>query len=280
MATAYDKNVYIPLEPIIGEVVGRGKNGDDLYQLPAASIKKLNDTLWSIVKKVQGNINLSDLDSLAVDELRANVVISNTVITNNLYATYGDIAELTTDRLLSADKVARYWASDTSDINYISIQGEYIKFITGSTTGSTTQHTDRDSNLLYYNGEVTAETYKTVGMSTTVTAYPVTVYSYTEQIKASIAFIEDGEYYTPVITLGAGSGTGDYGKGFIYKDTDGLVNKYLHSTTGAEQIIKATDDGISVSGNTGTGMNLRNIGFGSTLPTSGYQDYDLFVLTT
>ncbi len=39
---------------------------------------------------------------------RGGKMISNTVITQNLYATYGDIAELTVDRLMSGDKVERY----------------------------------------------------------------------------------------------------------------------------------------------------------------------------
>lgn len=233
MALAADsKQLYIPLSTIYGK-----KSNDGNYLFSPLDIKNLNDNLYAISKKIQGNLTVADLTSVAVDYLKAS-----TISTENLYAVYGDIADLTVDRLLTANKVQRYLDGDTADINYILIQDQYIKFITGSTEGATTQHIDRDGNPLYwYNAEHT-------GMSTTATDYPVTVYSYTELIKAQYAFDNTTGTYVPTIILGAGSGTANYGKAFIYKDTNGLYIDYYKSTDGTKYTIKITDDGIDFGG--------------------------------
>jgi hypothetical protein len=238
MALAADsKSAYIPLSTIFGK-----KSADGQYALSALDLKNLNDNLWSIVKKIQGNLTLSDLTSLAVDELRAGTVISNTTITNNLYSVFGDIAELTVDRLLTSDKIGRYQDYDTSDINYIWIQDQYIKFMTGTTDGATVQHTDRNGNPLYwYDASMT-------GMSTTPTAYPVIVFQYEELVKLQLAFESDGEYYVPKILLGAGDGIKDKsGKGEIYKSNGGLVINYYASNTAELRQIKLNDTGIEMT---------------------------------
>lgn len=200
------------------------------------------------------NFNQTALDGL-VDEIRAGVVvantmISNTVITNNLYAEYGDISELTVDRLLTLNKVEKYWASDTSEANYIKMQDQTYKAITGTTDGSTTQLTDRYGALMYWKGAVTASTYKTVGMSTTPTAYPVTVYDYTELVKMTIGHVYDSVsgYWLPQIILGAGDGaTALSGKTVITKITDGIEFNYYARTTGDLRQIKLGDDGITMT---------------------------------
>lgn len=192
------------------------------------------------------NFNATALDGL-IDEIRAgvvvaDVVISNTTITNNLYATYGDISELTVDRLLTLNKVEKYWAGDTDEVNYIKVQDQTYQAVTGTTDGSTTQLTDRDGNLLYYKGPVTALTYKTVGISTTPTAYPVTVYDYDELVKMTIGHVYDSVsgYWLPQIIMGAGSGTGDNGKFFITKTAAGLSMTY-HTTGGEDTTLTFGD---------------------------------------
>ena len=84
--------------------------------------------------------------------------------------------------------------------------------------------------------------------TTTATDYPVRVYTYTEYVKMSLLFEDDGTNYIPKLILGTGTGSGDNGKGFIYKGTDGLYIEYLHSTTGESRIIKLTDDGNRSNG--------------------------------
>lgn len=192
------------------------------------------------------NFNKTALDGL-IGEIRAGVVvaetmISNTVITNNLYAEYGDISELTVDRLSSLNKVEKFWAGDTSEVNYIKVQDQTYRAVTGTTDGSTVQLTDRYGNLLYYKGPVTAGTYKTVGMSAAPTAYPVMVYDYDELVKMTIGHVFDADSgcMVPQIIMGAGSGTGDNGKFFITK-TSGGVKMVYHTIGGEETEIRFGD---------------------------------------
>lgn len=255
MALAADsKSLYIPISTIYGK-----PNADGSYTLNALDVKNLNDNLYAIAKKVQGGLTTSDLTSAAIAELHAGTVISNTTITNNLYATYGDVAELTVDRLITVDKIERYKNSDMSDVNYIKAQNEYIQFITGTTNGTTTQHKNRNGDLLYWT-DVTA-----TSMGTAVTEYPVTIYNYTEMVKTKIAFKEidlpdDGSTVMPVFTLGAGTGIGDNAKGFIYKGLDGMYLDY-YSTAGELRRITLGDEGITISPYDLESIDIYNNGF-------------------
>lgn len=205
------------------------------------------------------NFNQTALDGL-IDEIRAGVVvadtmISNTVITNNLYAEYGNIAELTVDRLMTDDKVYKYLGSSTADVNYIKIQDQTISFITASTDGSATEQlVNRNGELLYWNeAGATTSTFKTIGMTTTPTAYPVLIYDYTELTKAKISFDLDADtgYYLPKITLGAGSSLENplLGKGYIWKDATGMTLRYT-KYDGTNVDLHIGEDGITgITGN-------------------------------
>lgn len=212
-----------------------------------ALVDGINDCLCNIDA---GNLNEQFLGTLKATSVVAQTVISNTTITQNLYASYGDIAELTCDRLMTADKVERYKNGNTGEINYIWIQDQSIKFMTGTTEGGTTQHTDRDGNPLYWSDATMRS------MGTEVTSYPVTVYAYTELCKASISFkTDESGYYIPMLTLGAGTGVGDNAKAFIYKGVTGLYLDY-YSTAGALRRIKLSDSGIVL-----TPYKLKSIKF-------------------
>lgn len=218
----------------------------------SALVDGINECLCNID---EGNLNDGFYQTLNATKVVAQTVISNTVITQNLYATYGDIAELTCDRLLTANKVDRYKNRDTSEINYIWIQDKSIKFMTGTVemneeTPITAQHTDRDGNLLYWKDA------DLQSMGTDVTAFPVTVYEYTEMCKASISFSKDESgYYVPMITLGAGTGVNNNAKAFIYKGVSGLYLDY-YSNGGELRRVLLNDNGIFL-----TPYKLENIDF-------------------
>lgn len=65
---------------------------------------------------------------------------------------------------------------------------------------------------------------------------------------------------------GKGTGTGDNGKGYITKDTDGMHLKYITST-GKTQVIHNTDDGMTVEGAPELGTSIRNVIIGTTSPS-------------
>lgn len=205
--------------------------------------------------------------------------IQNTIITNNLYAENGDIANLTVDSLSTSRRVVRYLARDTSDDNYISAQDQYLKFMTGTTDGSTTQHRDRAGRLLYWEQDIDGLTLNDlgypvdkdgiqVGITAEETDWPVIVYEYTEICKLQWAFSnvpgDDSEQYIPTIILGAGNLSGT-SKAFIYKLTDQMRIDYL-KTDGTTVSVMFSDLGVKVVG-AGDATGLRNV---ITVPQSAF----------
>jgi hypothetical protein len=169
-------------------------------------------------------------------ELSADVIQAlSALITPNLYAEKATIAELTVDQLDTSTKVAKYLASDTTDVNYIRAAGQTIQWVTASTTGATTeQAVDRNSNPLYW----VDETHK--ASTTDDTGLPVTVYVYTEAVKAEFSFYDDSGTYIPRIVMGAGTGTGDNDKLIIYKPEDEAIIKYVRDN-GEETTIRMSE---------------------------------------
>ena len=159
-----------------------------------------------------------------------NILYSNTVITNELYANYGEIADLTVWRLRTDYQRAwNYLNGTTADINYIDIHDEEIDFITASVASPLrTAQLVRDGLKFYWADET-----KTRMTCVEETAWPVKVYIYDELTKLSIKFqtitLTNGTTtYAPVITLGAGDENGR-SKGFIYKRQNDLLLRYLTS---------------------------------------------------
>ena len=203
------------------------------------------------VKRIDANVTeVLNLEQLVAQTIIAGDIVTNTFVTNTLYAEYARIAQLTVDELSTGwEKITNYLISSTADVNYLYIHDQTIEFITASTDGlSTEQAEDRDGNGLYW----TDETH--TGVTDEVNAYPVTQYVYTEMVKAKFSFENVGGTYEPQIWLGAGAGVSghpEYGKACIWKDTTGLLLKYITST-GAEHYIRLGESGIE--GITGSGI--------------------------
>ena len=189
--------------------------------------------------------NIKDDQIINVDAskiLNVDTIFSQTIVTETLYADKGYISELTVDQLDTSSKVANYLASSTADVNYIKIYEQNIDFIEATTDGlSTEQAEDRDGNPLYWVDNTNT------GITTEVTAYPVTQYVYTEFVKLKVFFKDIGGTNVPVIQLGTGTGVGDNGKAFLYKGTTGLDIEYTTST-GTLQTIRNGDNGIEIDG--------------------------------
>ncbi len=174
------------------------------------------------------NFNQTELAAWT-EELRAGTVISNTVITNELYADYGAIADLCVDRLRTDYKRAqRYLNGDTSALDYLRIHDEVIEFVTAETDGTQTEQLVSDGRAFYW-----TDSSMTQMTSEKVTAYPVTVYTYTEDVKGAFRFenvTHNGQTVkVPVLRLGAGDENGrNFAK--IYKGTQGLDIVYNDSS--------------------------------------------------
>ena len=264
MALAADsKKLYIDLPNIEAKRMNDAEG--EYYRLTPQGFKAITDTFYSLAHKIQGNIALADLTDLAVESLTAT-----TVITQNLYSVFGDIAELTVDRVVTADKVQRYKDGDTTDINYVRIQDQSVNFVTGTTTGTTEQHKDRNGDLLYWKDS------EMKSMGTDVTSFPVTIYVYVELVKLQVSFVLENGTYVPKLVVGAGTGTADNDKLIIYKPSDKAIIKYI-TNVGNEMTLQISSSGIECIGNVGV-LGIRNIAVGSTEP-SNPQTNDLWIDT-
>lgn len=178
------------------------------------------------------NLNESELLPWLNDKLEVKTLISNTVITNELYADYGAIADLTVDELRTDyAKAQRYLAGNTGPLDYLYIHDEQIEFLSG------TVHLDGGvpaTEQLHHRGRYfywTDET-KTQMTSVEITAWPVVVYQYDELIKGTYCFQTVDNVKVPVLIFGAGTGDQsdpNLGKGYLRKDTDSL-DMFLHGS--------------------------------------------------
>lgn len=223
------------------------------------------------VYKFDGLLSATAIEAISAE---IDVVVSETVIVNNLYASRGRIAELTVDHLLTGD----FLKGDES-LFYIEAEKQFLKFMQAQRNDSLpmVQYTTRDGALLFWTDEYQKE------MHTAETDYPVMVYQYDAIPVMQMQFEEItdsvGSLRVPTITLGRGDGaTPLSSKGRIYKNRKGMVVEYFKSNSGDRLAVTITDDGIEVPGNTGP-KGLRNIAVGATPPTNP-QNNDLWIDTT
>lgn len=184
-------------------------------------------------------------------------VVSNTTITQVLYATEGKVARLTVDKLLSGNPIA-----GTPQILFQSIQGQYHKFIVGTRRDDLdqVQYTDEADKPLYWDSA------EQLYMTTTNTGLAVMVYVYDLTTKLEMNFEEDDNgVMVPKIILGAGAGVvghPEYGKGYIYKETDGLLLRYIKAN-GSVLDIKLGEDGLVFPNNLES-VDFYSNGFSAT----------------
>ena len=176
---------------------------------------------------------------------------ADAVFTESLYAEQGDIAELTVDSLSTSRRVRKYILGDQSDDNYIKIQDQYMRFITGTVTSTTpVQASNRNGALLYWQREPVshdADGYpldadgQQIYATLTATSWPVYTYTYSELIKGELYFALENGVYVPMLVMGAGDNHG-YTKGTLHKSPTGL--DVLFTTTAGETIgLKALSAG-------------------------------------
>lgn len=215
------------------------------------------------------------LSATAIEAVKANidVVVSETIIVNNLYAQMGRIADLTVNRLMTGD-----FLTDANEIFYLDAKGSNIDFKQAyKNNDHKIPFMDNKGQALYYIDDTMT------GMHTEETEWPVMVSNYDEAVTMNIGFEDitdsSGTLRVPTITLGRGDGaTPLSSKGRIYKDRKGMVVEYFKSNSGDRLAVTITDEGIEVPGNTGA-KGLRNIAVGAT-PPANPQNNDLWIDTT
>lgn len=228
--------------PYYGASISR-EQGLVIQRSDGASEAVFNSDVFSMrAKDAAGQmVDCIYFDALAqLYRITGQVEIDGALVTQNLYADEGDIVALTVDQLITSRRVSKYIMGDTSNDNYISIQGNIAKWIvaavkTISGNPMIVQHANRDGSLLYWvddpaGAQVVNGYYEKDGRrlttTTTNTGWPVYVFDYMESTSLSITFGEKN----PVIIFGSGDGPGtgrlqQYDGGIEFSYVDGQGNK-------------------------------------------------------
>lgn len=223
------EEINLKIEATDGRVSEVEQTVDGITLTVTSSTSPDGQTTASIVLKVGPNSYTGYI------KLDGNVDVSGQLSAEALYAALGDIADLTVDRLSTSRRIVKYLAGDQSDDNYIRIQGQHLEFVAGVYAGGTEQATNPNGGLIYWEADPEGATIGSDGYpyvdgeriftTTTETDWPVMVYTYTEMVKRSISFEQQGDQYVPVDVFGAGDSQGRQ-KGRLVKDTEGLLLGY------------------------------------------------------
>lgn len=256
----------------------REQSNDDVEQLED-DVEQLEDDvdnlqdIVNIIKNIFGDTNITkeifgDTTVQGDVNIFGDTNIFGDLAAQSLFAEYGDFVDLTVDRLSTSKRIKKYLAADTSDDNFVRIQDETIHFIAGICDAETDpiQALNPYGQPLYWkrspyqnDGSVITgpngypfvmnedRNFVQVYTTTDETEWPIYVYNYTEQVKASVSFEletndSDGNpIYTPTITLGAGNAQGT-NQARIRKGTDGLEIMYTPNT-GSDIGVKMLNNG-------------------------------------
>ena len=234
-----------------GVTISRQK-GLEIKRTDGASEALFNSDVFTMRALIDGVMK----DRIYFDPVKGDYVFdgalgADAVFTDSLYAEQGDIAELTVDRLSTSRRVRLYNLRNTGDDNYLEIQDNYLRLITGTViydSGSplTEQATNRYGQGLYWSeipysinaqgypldedgNQIYATTDQPVpGEGETLDDYKVMVYQYTELTKAELAFFNESGTYVPKMVMGAGDNQG-YTKGILHKSADGFDISFTDS---------------------------------------------------
>lgn len=215
---------------------------DRLYFDPAAGLYVFD-----------GKLSATMIEAL---EAEFDLTISNTIVSEALYAENAQIAELTVDRVETSNKVYRYKHDDTSPIYYQKMMGENLEFIEAEVLydpeyprireNAVEEHlTNRSGQELYWRNEE-----QTIATTNSEENFgPVKVFKYAEKTKLKINFeMDDIGYTVPKIHLGSGDGvTEKSSKGLIYKDGEGVKLEYYKSVSAETVGFYLTDTGVYCS---------------------------------
>lgn len=246
-------------QPYYGVTIDKA-NGIKIQRSDGLSEALFNSDVFSMRAKVDDTMT----DILYFDALLRNFVFNgilgaDAILTDSIYAKTGDIAELTVDRLSTSKKVRLYNLQNTSDDNFLEIQDNYQRLITGTVIFEngvplTEQATNRHGQGLYWQREpvsINAQGYPLdengvqIYASTEATDWPVTVYQYTELTKAELAFKDESGTYIPQLIMGAGDNNG-YSKGYLWKDATGLLLEYINSSGDSVSVVLGDDGYVDI----------------------------------
>ena len=184
-------------------------------------------------------------------KIDGNVDVSGQLSADALYAALGEIADLSVNRLSTSRRVVKYLAGDTTDDNFIRVEGQSLEFVAGIAKSTTEQAKNPNGELIYWEADPAGASIGSDGYpyangeriftTTKQTSWPVMVYQYEEQVKRAISFQSDGQYYYPVDVFGAGDNNGKQ-RGYLVKRQNSLELTY-ETSLGKQLGLAARDEG-------------------------------------
>ena len=184
-------------------------------------------------------------------KLDGNVDVSGQLSADALYSALGEIADLSVNRLSTSRRVVKYLAGDTTDDNFIRVEGQSLEFVAGIAKSTTEQAKNPNGELIYWEADPAGASIGSDGYpyangeriftTTKQTTWPVMVYQYEEQVKRAISFQSDGQYYYPVDVFGAGDTNGKQ-RGYLVKRQNSLELTY-ETSMGKLLGLAALDEG-------------------------------------
>lgn len=193
------------------------------------------------------NTDTKQIEMNNFDIVGAGAIDTDLLSAQVLTADDGFIADLTANRIstLSAANVGAF-------SNYIKVENQDVKWVTGKASGSGTPKTLPDGRQLYW-----VDASKTGRMTTEVTSYPVMVYTMEEKTKMLWSFEGSGDEAIPFVAMGYGDGAGANSGKFIMKKPNGSMDmRYYASNTSAERAIAFLDLGLNIFTSNGE-INIR-----------------------
>ncbi|RPK28794.1 phage tail spike protein [Paenibacillus xylanexedens] len=194
-----------------------------------------NNTL--LIDSEKKYIDFGGFDAIGIGALDAELIAANM-----LTAQDGIISNLTAGKLSTLTNAAIQGWSD-----YVRIEGNSVKWITGRVTGTGSQKQLSDGRKLYWT------TSEQMGLMTVEeTAWPVMVYNMEEKIKRETTFEGSGDAAQPVEKIGTGDGgANDRAKMVNTKYNGGYKQEYKASNTARLRSIDLADDGILIKSDGG-----------------------------
>lgn len=184
-------------------------------------------------------------------KLDGNVDVSGQLSADALYSAFGEIADLSVNRLSTSRRVVKYLAGDTTDDNFIRVAEQSLEFVAGIAKSTTEQAKNPNGELIYWEADPAGASIGSDGYpyangeriftTTKQTSWPVMVYQYEEQVKRAISFESDGQYYYPVDVFGAGDTNGKQ-RGYLVKRQNSLELTY-ETSMGKLLGLAALDEG-------------------------------------
>lgn len=243
--TKTSEEINLKVEGIDGRVSNINQTVDGISLSVTSASSPDGQTTATITLKVGPN------NYTGYIKLDGNVDVSGQLSADALYSAFGEIADLSVNRLSTSRRVVKYLAKDTTDDNFIRVAEQSLEFVAGIAKSTTEQAKNPNGELIYWEADPAGASIGSDGYpyangeriftTTKQTNWPVMVYQYEEQVKRAISFQSDGQYYYPVDIFGAGDTNGKQ-RGYLVKRQNSLELTY-ETSTGKQLGLAALDEG-------------------------------------